>query len=189
MDMEELKALIVQLAAVVERLDQRSEAAVRRVEQTGAELSRNAQQLGSSTGSFTREVSQALESQSGEIIGRGLGGAMERFNSQLAGTARTASSAAGEFEEQRKALNRERRSWLALGLSALLIGSLLAIGAAVYAVRQSRQEIARNQIEARLLQAINQADVTLCGERICANVDTAAPRAGSTQQYLPVKPR
>lgn len=189
MDTEELKTLIVQLAAVVERLDQRSEAAVRRVEQAGAELSRSAQQLGSSSGSFTREVSQALQSQSGEIIGRGLGGAVERFNGQLAGTARTASSAAGELEAQSKALNRERRTWLSLGLSALLIGSLLAIGAAVYAVRQSRQEIARNQVEARLLQAINQADVTLCGEHICANVDTAAPRAGNAKQYLPVKSR
>lgn len=186
MDTEELKILIVQLAAVAERLDQRSESAVQRVEQTGAWLSRSAQQLGSSTGDFTREVSQALQQESADIIGRGLGGAVERFNHQLDGAIRNASSAAHVLEEQRMALNRERKTWVWLGSGALLVGSLLAIGAAGYAVTQSRGEVSRNRVEANLLQAYNQADVILCEGRLCANVDDTGQRYGDRKQYRPV---
>lgn len=189
METEQLKTLIVQLAAVVERLDQRSESAVQRVEQSSIALDRSAQHLGSSASGFSREVAQALQQQSADIIGKGLSGAVEQFNRQLGHTARLATAAADEFEQQRKALNRERKAWLWLGCGALLIGSLLSIGTAIYAVKQSRQELAGNRVEATLLHAYNRADVTLCDGALCANIDSKGPRYGDTKQYRPVKPR
>lgn len=174
---------------MAERLDQRSEAPVRRIEQSGAALDESAQRLGSSAGAFTREVSQALQQRSGDIIGRGLGSSVEQFNTQIAASARTASAAARTLETERQALSRERRTWLWLGSGALMIGSILAIGSAVYAVTDSRRQIERNRIEAELLRAYNQADVTLCGAQLCANVDGAGPRFGDTKEYQRVKPR
>jgi hypothetical protein len=40
-----------------------------------------------------------------------------------------------------------------------------------------------------LLQAYNRADVTLCGGRLCANVETRGRRYGERGQYVPVAPR
>ncbi|KRA40079.1 hypothetical protein [Pseudoxanthomonas sp. Root630] len=189
MEVAELKALVVQLAAITERLDQRSEAAVRRTEQTGADMGAHAQRLGASTQSFTREVLHVLQQHAGEVVGQGLGDSVERFNAQLLTGARTASLAAQALEHERAALGRERRTWLWLGGGAVLLGSLLAVGAAFHALASSRKEVERNRIEAALLRAYNQADVTLCEGRLCANVDDQARRHGDRKQYRTVRPR
>lgn len=189
MDTDQLKSLALQLAVVAERLDQRSEAAVQRVEQTGAALDQRAQWFGSSSGNFAHEVSQALQQQSGDIVSRGLAASMERFNAQVAAGAQAAADAAQALERERLALARERRTWIWLGSGALLAGSVLAVGSAAYAVSSSREQVERNRVEAGLLQAINRADVTLCGERLCANVEDAGTRFGERKQYRPVEPR
>lgn len=189
MDVAELKMLVVQLSAITERLDQRSESAVRRIEQAGADMGALAQRLCASTQSFTHDVSQALQKHAGEIIGRGLGDTAEEVASLLRASARTASLAAQALEHERMALARDRRTWLWLGGGALMLGSLLAIGAAFHTVTDSRQEVERNRIEAALLRAYNEADVTLCDGRLCANVDERAKRHGDRKQYRPVQPR
>lgn len=84
---------------------------------------------------------------------------------------RAASAAARTLESERQALSRECRTWLWLGSGALLVASMLAMVSAFYAVVTSRKEVERNQIAADPLRAYDQADVTLCGHRLCANVD------------------
>lgn len=189
MDTEALKTLVIKLAAVAERLDQRSQSAVQQVEQAAAMLDQRAHRLGSSSADFTREVSQALQRQSGEFLGRGLGDSIAEFKSQLTACARAASAAAQTLESERQALSRERRTWLWLGSGALLVASMLATVSAFHAVVTSRKEVERNQIAAGLLRAYDQADVTLCGQRLCANVDDRGGRHGADKQYRLVKPR
>lgn len=189
MDVEGLKALAVQIATIADRLDHRSESAVRRTEQAGADMGSQAQRLSASTQSFTRDVSHALQQRAGEIIGRGLGSALDEVGSQLRASARTASVAALALEHERMAMTRERRTWLWLGSGALVLGSLLATGAAFHAVTSSRKEVERNHVEAALLHAYNEADVTLCDGRLCANVDERARRHGDRKQYRPVRQR
>ncbi len=189
MEADDLKHLALRLAALAERLDQRSEAAGQRIDQAAGAMERGAQQLAAGTANFTRDVSQALRQQAGEIIGSGLAKPMEHFDQQLRSAAQAATAAAQGLERERHALHRERRSWLWLGGGALLIGSLLAVGASVYAVRNARAQVERQQVEANLLRALNQADVTLCGDVLCANTDEAAQRHGDRKQYRPIKPR
>jgi len=189
MDTEALKVLVIQLAAVAERLDQRSQAAVQQVEQAGAMLDRSAHRLGSSSADFTREVSSALQRQSGEFIGKGLADSIGEFKSQLTACAHAASAAARTLEGERLALSRERRTWLWLGSGALLVASTLATVSSFHAVSSSRKEVERNQIAADLLRAYDQADVRLCGHRLCANVEDSGARQGTDNQYRLVKPR
>jgi hypothetical protein len=189
MDTEALKALVIQLAAVAERLDQRSRSAVQQVEQAGAMLDQRAHRLGSSSADFTREVSNALQRQSGEFIGKGLGDSIGEFKSQLTACARAASAAARTLESERQALSRERRTWLWLASGALLVASTLAMVSSFHAVVTSRKEVERNQIAADLLRAYDQADVRLCGQRLCANVDDSRARQGADNQYRLVKTR
>jgi hypothetical protein len=189
MDSDDLKELIVTLAAVADRLDQRSESAVQRVERTGATLHQSADRLGSNTQAFARDVLQAIEKHSGEAIARGTGQAVEQCNAQLRNAAQTATASARELDQMRDAMRRERRTWVWLVSGALIVGSMLSVGAAGYAVTTSKRQVERNRIEADLLRAYNAADVTLCGGKLCANVDISGARSGDQKQYRPVKPR
>ena len=49
-----------------------------------------------------------------------------------------------------------------------------------------RSVVTDNQVEADLMRAINQADVSLCEGRLCARVDRADKRFGD---YVPIKTR
>jgi hypothetical protein len=189
MDTEELKALTVRLAAVAERLDQRSVAAVQQVEQAAGMLERGAQQLSASTGGFTREVAQSLRQQAGEIVGGGIAPAVGAFDQQIKAAAKSAANAARGLEAEVLALRRERRTWAWMGSGAMLLGGALAVGASLFAVTESRRQLEQHRVEAALLQAYNRADVTLCDGALCANVDDTAPRRGERKQYQPVRPR
>ncbi|WP_157062637.1 hypothetical protein [Pseudoxanthomonas dokdonensis] len=184
-----MKQFILQLAAIGERLDERSAAAVQAVETSAQRMGSEARRLASSSDGFSHEVAQALQLRSAEIIGQGLGQALAQISQQLDAAGGVASRAAAGLEQERQALRAERRTWLWLGCGALLIGSVLAVATSVYVVKQSYQQLSQNRIEAELLRAYNAADVTLCDGRLCANVDSKAKRFGQNEQYLLVQPR
>ena len=52
-----------------------------------------------------------------------------------------------------------------------------------------KQEADRYEVDAELGRIISQADVTKCGERLCANLETMGKRYGDNNQYRPVKKR
>lgn len=190
MDFEELKQLVLKLAAIAERLDERSENAVTRVEHSSDALSRSATGLHTDSERFVRQALQAIEAQAGNMLERGVGQAVDRCNARLQGTTDAAATTARELDALRQALQRERRSWIWRGTAALLAGSILAIGASSYWSLKSQEEIERNQVEAALLRAYNQADVTLCEDgRLCANVEDDSRRHGDQRQYRMVRPR
>lgn len=189
MDSEELKQLLVKLAGIAERLDARSESAVQRVEHAGAALDQRARWLADSADGFTQSSLQAIKAQAGAAIDRGVGQAAEQCNARLRETSESAASVARELDDVRSRLSRERRTWLWFGLGALAIGSLLSVAAAGYAVMTSKAQVERHRIEAVLLRAYNEADVTLCDSQLCAHVDAKGPRHGENKQYQRVMPR
>ncbi|MGH8083444.1 MAG: relaxation protein, partial [Lysobacter sp.] len=67
-----------------------------------------------------------------------------------------------------------------------VVAIALAIVATATVLWQMKEEIRRNQIRVELLRAYNQADVKLCGERLCARIDGQGQRQGD---YAPVAPR
>ncbi|WP_122101298.1 relaxation protein [Solilutibacter pythonis] len=72
---------------------------------------------------------------------------------------------------------------LTFGLGLLIMGTL-------YLSTHYRSVIEQNQVSAELLRAYNRADVTLCGDTLCANIDPKAKPYGSGKKtYHPVKPR
>lgn len=189
MALEDTQRLVIELAALTRLLEQRSRSAVHQVEQAARAMDEGTRQLVAQTGGLTREMAQALQRQAGDMFGQGLGSSVEQLRQQLGSAANAATSAASTLEGERKALQHERRTWLWLGCGALLIGTALAVLGSGYAVMQSRKEVQQNRVEAELLRAYNRADVTLCGERLCANVDDKATRVGERRQYRVVKNR
>jgi hypothetical protein len=188
-DADDLKTLALRLAALGERLDQRSEVASRRVEQAAAVLDRGAQQFSASTAGFTRDVAHSLRQQAGEIVGSGIGAAAGAFDQQVRAAAKSVSAATRALETEVQALRRERRTWAWMGGGSMLVAGLLAVGASLFAVTEGRKQLAQQRIEAELLRAYNRADVTLCDGALCANVDDAGPRRGDRKQYRPVRLR
>ena len=77
---------------------------------------------------------------------------------------------------------RTRMFWM---LSvALLAGAFLAATWATIAVGSARRELASLQRDNTLTQAINQADLTLCGDRLCARVEGSG--GGDAGAYRPI---
>lgn len=75
-------------------------------------------------------------------------------------------------------------------VAAVVIAALLVavIGGAM-AVSYYHDEIRQSQLSVELLRAYNEADVTLCGGHLCANVDKAGQKYGERGQYQPVRVR
>lgn len=64
-------------------------------------------------------------------------------------------------------------------VTGITLGSLLLLlTAGVWLSMHYYDEIRRNQVSASLLKAYNQADVTLCEERLCAKVVRQGKRYG-----------
>ncbi|MBB6600013.1 hypothetical protein [Luteimonas sp. MC1825] len=62
-----------------------------------------------------------------------------------------------------------RHLWIAS--AALLFGALVAVAGATLALSSARREIDAMGRDLVLLEAVNAADLTLCGERLCARVE------------------
>lgn len=69
---------------------------------------------------------------------------------------------------------------------ALLAGAFAAAAWATLAVGSARRELATLQRDHTLTHAINQADLTLCGDRLCARIEGEGGAAGA---YRPIAPR
>src|SRR5690606_39038640 len=104
--------------------------------------------------------------------------AVERMEAACVAMEREVGAAAG-------ALASERTRFAAAGLSAsdarlrlaslatgaMLLAALIAMGASAFTVASARSGLAAIEREAALVRAINAADVTLCGDRLCARVE------------------
>ncbi|HKT30613.1 relaxation protein [Dyella sp.] len=74
--------------------------------------------------------------------------------------------------------------------AASVIGALLiAIIGGSWLLWYYQGELRNSQVSAELMHAYNQADVTLCGGRLCVNVDKSGQKYGEHGQYLLAKPR
>ena len=86
--------------------------------------------------------------------------------------------------QQLAAQSHIRLLWIAS--AGLLVGALVAVAGATFAVASAKRELASIARDQALLQAIYAADVTLCGDRLCARVVHAGEEAG---EYHPIAPR
>lgn len=189
MDQQQLATMIQQTAQLMEQFERRS----RELEDQQHALSRQLQQLTQSLPGTVRQSADAslqrLPTAVMQQIETALGQALSGYEQRLRESGQLLQQGAEAVATQvrkTETLNRHV-AWKALGaviaaVAVLLVGS-------VYLASHYRQQIRANQISAELLRAYNQADVTLCGERLCANVDTSAQGVGAQGQYRPVQPR
>lgn len=75
-------------------------------------------------------------------------------------------------------------------IAGVALGSLvLVLLGGSWISKHYYDEIRRNQLSAELLKAYDAADVTLCGGKLCVNVDAKSEKFGDAGQYRIVRDR
>lgn len=75
-------------------------------------------------------------------------------------------------------------------VSAMVVGSLaLVLLGGGWLSKHYYDEVRRYQLSAELLKAYDAADVTLCGDKLCANLDAKGEKFGDAGQYRLVRDR
>jgi len=190
MEQDDFKAITEQLAhllVIANQLNQNHQATVQQVSASTSILDQGVQQLYAGTERFANDVTRAVSTQARQVIAEGTGQAVGDLTQQLRAAAGVAQSAAQTMEAQRRSLTTTQRSMVWITLSALVIGSLLSVGGAVYAIRQSTQTMEQAHFGQDILQATQSGAITRCGEALCVNVGKKPQRYGQNGEYFLLK--
>ena len=183
-DTEALKQLVLQLATVAQQLDRRSELAVARVDASTAALDQELHALGAGAEQFAREAMRVMGDEAQEVVGRGVGSAFAAVNRQLEASAQVARAAAGAMEEQRRHLVATKRTLAWRAGTALLVGSLLAVGVAGYTGWKAMQQIRRAQFTEDVAHAAQSGVLTRCGGALCVKTGERLRRYAKNPTYV-----
>lgn len=184
MQADELKLLSIKLMAVAELLEQRSERAVAHVETGAAALSQTAQELGTDAQRLSREVVAAITTQAQGAVEHGISQAAAECAGRLQDSARTAERASQLLQADQRAMRRELRGVIWIGLASLVVGSVLAAGGSAFVARKSLADIERARFGKDILRATESGALTRCGDALCARVGQAGRRYGNNGEYL-----
>lgn len=126
-----------------------------------------------------------LSSRATESMRQGLQGPLDGLGRHVAdsiGRIQGATELLAQAQQSMQATVRKLH-WLVATVALVM---LLALTAGAGTFWHYRGVIEEHRIQADLMRAYNQADVTLCDGRLCANVERGSK---SHQGYVPVKPR
>ncbi len=183
-DVDAVRQALAKLMAIADRLETRNAQTVQRIEAATVALDRGVGRLDGSGERFAQSALQVIASSTQQTVAQGAGQALSEFRQQLQQSADVARSAARVMGEQQRGLITARRSLVWNGLIALLVGSLLAAGAAGWMVRASMQQMARAQFSQDILQATQRGAITRCGDALCMKAGRKPQRYGKDGQYL-----
>ena len=187
MEQDEIRTMTEQLAhllVIANQLNQNHQATVQQVSASASMLDQGLEQLSTGTERFSNEVTRAVGVQARQVIAEGTGQAVGELTQQLRAAAGVAQSAAQTMEVQRRSLATTQRSMVWISLSALVIGSLLSVGGAVYAIRQSTQTMEQAHFAQDILQATQSGATTRCGNALCVHAGKKPQRYGQNGEYF-----
>lgn len=180
--LDEVKELVVKLAAITSHIDQRNREALQRVERGVASLDGAALRLQGGANEFARAVMQAVGQQVQSVVTQGSAHALDGFNTQLQASTGRVQWATEAMAEQRKLLHATQRALVWKGLIALLLGSVLAASAAGWLFWQARLAGGDAALNADIRQALQTGALTRCnGDELCART-ASVPRGGKHAQ-------
>jgi hypothetical protein len=168
-----MSSLVQKMAIVIEQFQRNCQ-----------DLTQNMSQFAAKTPGVVRQsLQQQLESVTDEIatsVTRGLGQSLADCEQRLGKAADGARNATQVLTDAFGRVETQHRH-LIWKVSAVVLAALaLVLGGAIWLSVHYAEVIGDNQISADLLKAYNQADVTLCGDRLCAKVG---------KKYVPVELR
>ena len=189
MNQDELTGVISQTALLMEQFE-------RRCEHVGERLQTLIQDMDALTSQLPAVVRQSADASLKALPAQLIHQARDGLEQAAHGYQERLRSSGGEIATSTKVLAEQIRRmeqlhrhlvWKTVGATTICFALLLAGG--VWLSVHYTKVIEQNQLSARLMKAYNEADVNLCGEQLCAHVDTRAGRFGEHKQYLLVLPR
>lgn len=189
MNQDELTAVISQTALLMEQFE-------RRCDHIGEHLQALIQDMGALTSQLPAAVRQSADESLKALPAQVADQARGAIEQAALGYQASLRASGGEIAASTKVLAGQIRLmehlhrhlvWKTVGVTILCFVLLLAGGA--WLSMHYTKVIEQNQLSARLMKAYNAADVNLCGEQLCARVDTKGGRFGEHQQYVLVLPR
>jgi hypothetical protein len=175
------------LAVVARALDERSARATLALENAAKDVGVGTEQLGRLGERIAHDATNAIALDARARIGAAVAAAFASSAAAMDEHARQLQALDAALRGSRDAFARSQRRWLVVAPVALLTGCGLAVAGSLAWLEQARRDVERHRIEASLLRAYNEADVSLCGGRLCARVEASTRPA--TRGYAVVAAR
>jgi hypothetical protein len=175
---------LAKLMAVTDRVDARNTQTAQRIEAIAAALEKSAQRLDTGGERFATAALQTIASHAQHAIGQVTAQAAGHLQQQLQQAANSASAVARALDDERAAMVAARRGMVWSGLLALLVGTLLAVGATVWVVHRSGDAWAQARLGHDIVQATQRGTISRCGDSLCAKVGRKLRRYGKGGEYL-----
>lgn len=139
---------------------------------------------------------RGIETGAQAAVAAGTRNELQEVRSAVSRVVDQAQQACSAIEQQRGALDAVRRQllWrlalpLAAGALLCLAGGGLWLWLAIDAADRAQTDAAQARMEAEMVGAFNAADVQLCGERLCVNIEPGSTRHLAGKTYHLAAPR
>lgn len=183
-DVETVRQALIRLMAIADRLESRNAHTVQRIDAATAALDQGVSRLDAGGERFAERALQVIGNNARQAVAQGAGEAVDELRQRLQHSAGSAQAAARAMDEQRKGLTSARRSLVWNAAVALLLGSLLAMGAAAWTIRRSVQQLAQLHFGQDIVRATQRGAINRCGDSLCARVGRRPERFGKDGQYV-----
>lgn len=183
-DVETARQALIRLMAIADRLESRNAQVVQRIDAATVALDQGVSRLDAGGGRFAQDALQVIGSSVQQVMAQSAGQAVDGLRQRLQQGADSVRAAAQAMDVQRKGLAAARHTLVWNGLIALLLGSLLAAGAAAWVVHRSLQDLAQVRFGQDLLRATQRGAITRCGDSLCVKVSRKPRHFGKDGQYV-----
>jgi|GEM_PF-3436485 hypothetical protein len=179
---DELKQAITQVAELLEFFKRQTEKASEANNAASQQLQQAAEAAPAAIREAASDVLTQASNDVAQMMQENLQGSMNDLARRLMEAEhlvdKTAQTFAGRLVTFQKSI--------LLTLCLMLFGTILLTAGALGGMWYFYKEVERNRVEADLLRAYNQADVTICEGRLCAKPDKSGKHYGN---YVPIAPR
>ena len=175
---------LTKLMAVTDRVDARNTQTVQRIETLAAAIEHGAQRLDAGGERFATAALQTIAFHARQAVGEVVAQTVGHVQDQMQQAANSASAAARAMDDELATMVTARRGLVWNGLLALLVGTLLALGATAWVVYRSGETLTQARLGQDIVQAMQRGTITRCGDSLCAKVGKRLRRYGKDGEYL-----
>lgn len=189
MDTQQTTHLIASASALMERFERRTQQIESSLQAAHQQLHQLTQQLPEAVHRAADMEMQKLRSNVVGVVDAGIGQSVSTYESRLHAAGQQLQQASHALSTQLHGMRQLHRLliWKVTGICLASLALILLGGS--WMSSHYYDEIRRHQVAADLLRAYDGADVALCGDALCANVDPKGKTFGDAGQYRPVRAR